>query len=151
MTSAYADDNMISYSYRPDGLRYSKTSGDNTTIHLWDGQNIAADVDESYNVQANYLRGINLLASEDSAGNNVRYYLYNAHGDVVQLADDSGDAVWYYDYDAFGNEKEIAGQDPALDANPFRYCGEYFDRETGTIYLRARYYDPVTLPDVIRR
>ncbi|MCX7748374.1 MAG: hypothetical protein N2645_16040 [Clostridia bacterium] len=26
--------------------------------------------------------------------------------------------------------------------NPFRYCGEYFDKETGTIYLRARYYNP---------
>ncbi len=25
----------------------------------------------------------------------------------------------------------------------FRYCGEYFDKETGTIYLRARYYNPV--------
>ena len=30
------------------------------------------------------------------------------------------------------------------DANPFRYCGEYFDSETGTIYLRARYYNPTT-------
>ena len=28
------------------------------------------------------------------------------------------------------------------DVNPFRYCAEYFDKETGTIYLRARYYDP---------
>ncbi len=28
------------------------------------------------------------------------------------------------------------------DTNVFRYCGEYFDKETGTIYLRARYYDP---------
>ena len=28
------------------------------------------------------------------------------------------------------------------DENPFRYCGEYFDVETGTYYLRARYYDP---------
>ena len=26
------------------------------------------------------------------------------------------------------------------DANVFRFCGEYFDTETGTIYLRARYY-----------
>ncbi len=26
----------------------------------------------------------------------------------------------------------------------FRYCGEYFDTETGTIYLRARYYNPNT-------
>lgn len=43
-----------------------------------------------------------------------------------------------YDYDAFGNEK---APDPN-DTNLFRYCGEYFDKETGTIYLRARYYDP---------
>ena len=28
--------------------------------------------------------------------------------------------------------------------NPFRYCGEYFDRETGDYYLRARSYDPRT-------
>ena len=28
------------------------------------------------------------------------------------------------------------------DTNPFRYCGEYYDKETGTIYLRARSYDP---------
>jgi len=30
------------------------------------------------------------------------------------------------------------------DTNPWRYCGEYYDTETNTIYLRARYYDPVT-------
>ncbi len=27
--------------------------------------------------------------------------------------------------------------------NPFRYCGDDYDEETGSIYLRARYYDPV--------
>ena len=43
-----------------------------------------------------------------------------------------------YAYDAFGNEKDRVGADP----NPFRYCGEYFDVESGSYYLRARYYDP---------
>ncbi|MBQ1554791.1 MAG: hypothetical protein IIZ68_04970 [Clostridia bacterium] len=28
------------------------------------------------------------------------------------------------------------------DPNPFRYCGEYFDVESGAYYLRARYYGP---------
>jgi len=45
--------------------------------------------------------------------------------------------VHNYDYDAFGNQR--AGNSGA---NPFRYCGEYFDSESGYIYLRARYYDP---------
>ena len=26
-------------------------------------------------------------------------------------------------------------------SNPIRYCGEYYDSESGLIYLRARYYD----------
>ncbi len=35
-------------------------------------------------------------------------------------------------------------QPTGADSNPFRYCGEYFDSETNTYYLRARYYNPAT-------
>ena len=61
------------------------------------------------------------------------YYLHNGHGDVVQLANASGNFFKEYRYDAFGLEIEP----DANDTNPFRYCGEYFDKETGTVYLRA--------------
>ena len=30
------------------------------------------------------------------------------------------------------------------DINPYRYCCEYYDRETNQYYLRARYYNPQT-------
>ena len=30
------------------------------------------------------------------------------------------------------------------DIDPFRHCGEYFDKETNKLYLRTRYYDPFT-------
>ena len=96
-----------------------------------------------------YTRGINLIESDVHG-----YYLYNAHGDVVQLADGSGVVAKDYDYDAFGVQVDSDGGmrytdvGDALfedtDTNPWRYCGEYFDTETNTIYLRARYYDPVT-------
>jgi len=56
------------------------------------------------------------------------------------LTDNGGNVTKTYQYDAFGNEKN---HDPQ-DLNPFRYCGEYFDKETGSIYLRARYYQPTT-------
>ena len=43
-------------------------------------------------------------------------------------------------YDAYGNTE----QSNLPTVNPFGYCGEYFDSETGFLYLRARYYDPKT-------
>ena len=46
--------------------------------------------------------------------------------------------VGTYDYDAFGKQLTSSG---TVD-NPFRYCGEYVDSETGFIYLRNRYYSP---------
>jgi RHS repeat-associated protein len=65
---------------------------------------------------------------------NVGYFLFNAHGDVVR----HGTVV--YKYDAFGNELNTVSSD----TNPFRYAGEYFDKETENYYLRARYYNPAT-------
>ena len=52
--------------------------------------------------------------------------------------DESNQLAKSYDYDAFGVEKSPSDED----SNPFRYCGEYYDVETETYYLRARYYDP---------
>ncbi len=57
---------------------------------------------------------------------------------VVNLTNANGEVTKTYKYNAFGVEKDISESD----TNAFRYCGEYYDTESGTIYLRARYYDP---------
>jgi RHS repeat-associated protein len=57
---------------------------------------------------------------------------------VVQLCDDDGNVIRTYDYDPYGNQLQ---DEDANDANPYRYCGEYYDIESGYTYLRARYYD----------
>lgn len=46
-----------------------------------------------------YIRGLNLAAMV--SGTDTSYYLYNAHGDVVQLTDGSGTITKNYAYDAF--------------------------------------------------
>ena len=125
------------YDYRPDGLRNSKTVAGVKTAHIWDGQNMSAELNASGAILRAYIRGVGLIAEDDAAGTR-QYALYNAHGDVVQLSNTNGVVTREYQYDAFGNERNP----DAADANPFRYCGEYFDAETGDIYLRARYYDP---------
>ena len=59
---------------------------------------------------------------------------------MLHIADSSGNILLNYRYDGFGNQLSFV----ETDTNPFRYCGEYFDRETGTYYLRARNYNPFT-------
>ncbi len=46
-----------------------------------------------------------------------------------------------YYYDPYGGQWN---EDNGYDTNPFRYAGEQWDRETGSIYLRARFYSPGT-------
>lgn len=126
-------------------MRLSKTVDGVTTKHVWDrSQQIIADVVDGQFYEADcYLRGTNLVATysyENGAKSDYTYYTQNAHGDVVNLTDAQGAITKSYTYDAFGVEQNIDDSD----SNAFRYCGEYYDAETGTIYLRARYYDPST-------
>jgi RHS repeat-associated protein len=104
-------------------------------VFVLDGGNVVIETRDAV-VTAKYVRGVNLLYA--TIENATRWYLYNGHGDVVQLTSTGGTVVKSYAYDAFGVEV-----DPEEgDVNPYRYCGEYYDVETGAYYLRARYYDP---------
>ena len=116
----------VTYTYNAQGLRVSKSSSGETDTFTLVGGNVWSDS------ESKYLRGIELIASD------TQIYLYNIRGDVIQLLGFDGEVDKTYDYDAYGNEysRDLA------DENPFRYCGEYYDTETGFIYLRARYYDP---------
>ncbi len=134
-----------SYKYNASGLRYEKTVDGQTINHVWDGsQQIIADVVDNQFYEADcYIRGTNLVAKYNYRNGDkteYTYYTQNAHGDVVNLTDKTGKVTKTYTYDAFGVEKNIDEND----SNAFRYCGEYYDTETGTIYLRARYYNPST-------
>ena len=139
------------YAYRPDGLRLSKTVNGQTTSHIWDNgytgtpktggmvsANIVMELDGSGNVTSRYVHGINLIKGLE--GQNERNYLFNAHGDVVQLANPQGSIAKNYYYDAFGVEID---PDPN-DQNPWRYCGGiyYWDRETETYYVKFRLFNP---------
>jgi uncharacterized protein RhaS with RHS repeats len=77
---------------------------------------------------------------KDKTASKDYYYLYNGHGDVVQMVNTSGAVVNSYAYDVWGN---ITSQkEETLKA--FKYTWEVYDEETGLYYLRARYYDPST-------
>ena len=122
------------YAYLPNGLRYRKSNASHFDRYVWDRNgNIIAEMNGEGNLTSKYVRG-NKLISKD--GN--EYYGYDGHGSVVNISNESGKFIKSYDYDAFGVElnKDVN------DTNLFRYCGEQYDNETDSIYLRARYYSP---------
>ena len=121
----------VYYTYRPDGLRRSVQG----RVHIWDSGNIIADIGTE---TVYYIRVLTLIYAKK--GETKTYYRFNGHGDVIALANSNGTIIKRYKYDAFGVE-----ENPGIfDTNVFRYCGEYYDAETKTIYLRARYYDAET-------
>ena len=85
------------------------------------------------------LYGATGYISRKTGDNTPNYFLYNIHTDVTQLANENGTVVKNYDYDAWGTPTKDEG---AVIDNPIRYAGEYYDDESGMIYLRARYYQP---------
>ena len=104
-----------------------------TTQHILDGADVVADITNAETTT--FIRGLGLVAMI-SPTESLKY-LTDGHGDVVGMTNAGGSVVRNYTYDAFGvQENEVA------DGNPFRYCGEYTDWESGNVYLRARYYDP---------
>lgn len=131
-------DSKVSFTYDAEGLRTSKTVNGEKTVFVWDGDQLVMELSESGKVQKRYVRGNDLIYADKGAGTVKQYYIKNPHGDVVQLTDENGKVIKTYEYDSFGNEVNPDRKDD----NPFRYCGEYYDKETDTIYLRARYYQP---------
>ena len=129
---------VYEYSYDGDGKRIRKTSLTEDIHFIWDGMNLA-EQKEYYLGQLTdskkFIYGVDL--SFCITNDDVWTYYTNLRGDIAGYVDSDGNTV-VYKYDAWGNLLNPTEDDE----NPFRYTGEYYDQETGFIYLRNRYYDP---------
>nr|WP_245339154.1 RHS repeat-associated core domain-containing protein [Paenibacillus shirakamiensis] len=128
------------FEYEMQGLRLYKSTGSTKTRYAYNNSGqVISEADATNQAVANYVWGPDrLLEKRDTASNKKYYYMYNGHGDVVQVIDENGTVVNKYQYDEWGNILQQSEQVP----NSFKYAGEMQDAETGLYYLRARYYDP---------
>jgi YD repeat-containing protein len=138
LTSLTKGSNKTDFTYYADGLRFKKVTGTNQTQYNYNFNGEVITEEKNGTQKANYVRGDRVLVKKDTNTSTDYYYLYNGHGDVVQIVDTSGTPVNSYSYDEWGN---ITSQTEGI-SNPFKYTGEIYDEETGLYYLRARYYDP---------
>ena len=122
-----------SFTYDPFGRRLSKTVNGTTTRYVYDGPDIAQELQDNTSIP--YLR---LLAPDTPlAQDGQEFYLTDGLGSVLGLTDGGGLVTTRYGYEPFGHTTS----EGALSDNPFQYTGRENDG-TGLYYYRARYYSP---------
>jgi RHS repeat-associated protein len=138
LTSATTS-STTTYAYDGDGLRFSKTVSGTRTDFSWDvSGNLPQLLSDG---QVNYVYGPNGLPLEQITNAGVvTYYHHDQLGSTRMLTSSAGVATGTFSYDAYGN---LAGS-TGTQTTPFGYSGQYTDAETGFLYLRKRYYDPLT-------
>jgi RHS repeat-associated protein len=137
---------LVEYGYDASGLRVRRTAGGQTVYSLWDGEDLAAEVDGATGTtqrQFAHYPGVDQPHSVRAGGPGapVYYHAQDALGHVVALLDAAGAVVGRRWYQPFGDDRVLAdsGQ-PIPDA--FRWKARERDPSTGLYYVRARWYDP---------
>ncbi|MBQ2742999.1 MAG: DUF2974 domain-containing protein [Oscillospiraceae bacterium] len=136
-----------SYTYNRDGSIASIVTTNNidntsetTTYTYYLNGNLKTETLPDNTTKTYTYNNRDMLVTEALSTGKTTTYAYNNSGNRTSktVTQNSQNTVTSYTYDAYGNEDNAS----ATDTNPFRYSGEYYDAETGFIYLRARYYDP---------
>lgn len=143
---AYSDRfNQVTFEYDGDGHRISKTVNGSRTDYIND---LVASTNQVLCKQIKnlgqknkktvlYVYGGSRISQ--SAEGKTQFYLYDGmEKNVSALINTSGRVLNRYEYTAFGSSL-LESQDVP---NSYKYCGEQFDKETGLIFLKNRYYDP---------
>jgi RHS repeat-associated protein len=123
------------------GRRVSRTVSGATTKPAYDGWNLVQERDGSGTVTADYLTGLGLdQPFVRTAGGATAYYLSDALGSIVGLADQTGAVPTSYTYEPYG-KTTVSG---TANASLLGFTGREND-STGTLSLynfRARAYSP---------
>jgi len=131
------------FTYSGDGLRRTKVPDTSQPTvearsYLWDlSKRTPRVLSDGRNF---YVWGLQLLGRIDTTAGD-RHVYHDLTGNVRQLANANGSVTASYAYDSFGGLRQSADNDSTY-KNEFQYKDEIADAGTGTIYLRARYYDP---------
>jgi RHS repeat-associated protein len=128
----------IAYTYAADGLRATKTKNTQTTNYTWDRSTVIPEMIAKDSTRYVY-DPAGLPLEQIDADGTVSYLHHDRLGSTRLVTNADGSTQAIYTYDAYGNRTSTGSS-----SVPFGYTGQYTDSDTGLIYLRARYYDPVT-------
>jgi len=143
------DTTIIEYNYDGLGVRKSKSiNGALDTQYLsaniFGLPYVLMELDAGLGIKASYVYASGQQLKEEPNAEVRTEDLYKLHngmvGSITHEINSSGIVKNEYDYDAFGARTKL---NVTSGKQHYGYTGEEFDTETGLLYLRARYYDPL--------
>ena len=131
---------LTTFTYDGNGDRVKQTKDSTDTTYLVDSEpeNARVLMETTGTSTTYYIYGHDLLYTIDAAGA-PHYQHTDTLGSVVAITDASGNVEQTYGYDVFGQIRAATGSS----GNRYTFAGEENDA-SGLVYLRARYYNPVT-------
>lgn len=128
------------YTYDGDGKRVRMEDPSGTTLFIYDGNEVLAEVDVTGTLQAAYTRtGSGQIISQWQKGETYWYH-QDGLGSTILVTDESGRTRNRYEYDEYGNL--LAGTVEEI-VNRYTYTGQAWDSAAGLYYYKARYYNPM--------
>ena len=136
---------------------FQNSANNDERQYVYDGQEILAELDGSDNTLAVYTHST--LRTDDTLAVDVQdtklasstgtyYYLKDALGSIVDIANSAGNIVQHYSYSSFGKILGITnGAGVDISSNPnvktsYGFTNREHDSESGMMYYRARYMMP---------
>jgi RHS repeat-associated protein len=142
MTQCVFGANASGFVYGADGLRRRSTVNATTTDYVLDGQ-MAIRTLQNGAAAETFLTGPRGPEYQRAGNNAAVWYLYDGLGSVLGTVDSSGNIISTRKFDVYGAVRGSTGPS----GTKHKFCGALghpSEDETGLIYMRARYVDPVT-------
>jgi RHS repeat-associated protein len=153
LTSVTSATSSVSYSYDVLGRRAGRVAGTSAERYVYNGNQVAADLDANGNLLRTYTWGPGIdnmlsMTVHGASVTNTYYALKDQQNSVMAMVDASGNVVESYVYDAYGRTKIFDSNGSELTrsavGNRYMWQGREFDATTGLYFFRARWYSPET-------
>ncbi len=110
---------------------------------LWDGDVLAAEIDSARGTRVFVHQPRTLAPVLQQESGSIFTYINDHLGTPRELIDEDGRVAWAAAYSAWGRVVDTQRDPKAKHAvsSPFRMLGQYHDEETGSSYVRFRYFD----------
>ena len=141
LTQCVNNGTTTTHTYGSDGLRRRTVQGSTTTDFVLDVSSVVRTLTNGV-LDRTFLHGTRGPEYERIGANAPGWYAYDGLGSVLGIVDAGGNLTSVRKYDVYGGVRGLTGQS----GSKHKWVGQLghlSEDETGLVYMRARYYDPV--------